>query len=260
MDLLQISTRTAAETLDDKYVRLQEIMLDMGSVIIGLSGGVDSTLLAKVAFDVLGERAMAVIGDSETFPAQELIEAREVAERIGIAWKSIPTHELSREEFASNAIDRCYHCKSELYSKLNDVAHMLGFEWAADGAHMDDLGDYRPGMKAGEERNVRSPFIEAGIGKREIRELSYRFGLPTADKPSLACLSSRFPYGTRITKENLARVDQAEAYVRRLGFRQVRVRYHDDTTARIEIPREDFARLIEPEVLDGIVSHLNTLG
>jgi len=259
MELLQISTVSPDGTLDEKLRALQEALREMSSVVIGLSGGVDSTLLAQLAYEVLGSRSLAVIGDSETFPEDELIEARAVAARIGIPWIAVPTHELSREEFANNAIDRCYHCKTELYSRLGDVARARGYAWALDGAHVDDLGDYRPGMKAGEERGVRSPFIEVGIGKAEIRELSRRYGLPTADKPSLACLSSRFPYGTRITRENLARIDKAESFVRKLGFRQIRVRYHDEKTARIEIPREDFGRIILPETVDAILEHLTSL-
>ena len=258
--LIQIGERTFSETLQEKLTHIQAILRDMGSVVIGLSGGVDSTLLAKLAFDALDDRAMAVIGDSETFPEQELIEARDVAERIGIRWMSIPTHELAREEFANNSTERCYYCKTELYGKLGEVAHSMGYAWAIDGTQVDDLGDYRPGMKAGHENGVRSPFIEAGIGKAEIRMLSARLGLPTADKPSLACLSSRFPYGTRITRENLSRIDKSEAFVRGLGFRQVRVRYHDEQTARIEIPRDEFPRMLDQKTMDAIVAQCNSQG
>ena len=260
LELIQIDPIVASEMLERKYERLRSLIQEMGSVVIGLSGGVDSALLTRIAYDVLGDRALAVIGDSETFPAEELEDARRVAADIGIPWISIPTHELAREEFANNALDRCYHCKTELYGKLGEVADERGYAWALDGAQVDDLGDYRPGMKAGHEKGVRSPFIEVEIGKADIRALSRRFGLRTSEKPSLACLSSRFPYGTRITRENLSRIDLAEAFVRKQGFRQVRVRFHDDRTARIEIPREEFPRLLDPRLCDTIVSRLNELG
>ncbi len=235
---------TLAPELQTKYDDLRAILADMGEVVIGYSGGVDSTLLVKVAHDVLGSRMVAVTGDSEAFPQGEVDAALDAAAAMGIDVVRVRTHELSNIHFRVNNPDRCYHCKTELFSELKEVAAERGIRWIADGTHADDVGDHRPGMTAADERGVRSPLKEAGIGKAEIRELALYLGLPNWDKPSFACLSSRFPYGTEITPELLARLDGCEKLLRELGFRQFRVRHHD-TVCRIEVEPHDIPRLIE---------------
>lgn len=236
--------------LSGKYENLKTILREMGEVVIGYSGGVDSTLLLKVAHDVLGNRAVAVTGDSEAFPEGEVDAALEVAAAMGIPVVRVRTHELSNIHFRINNPDRCYHCKTELFTELQDVANERGTRWIADGSHADDVGDHRPGMIAGEERGVRSPLREAGINKAEIRELALHLNVPNWDKPSFACLSSRFPYGTEITPELLARLDGCEQMLRDLGFRQFRVRHHD-TVCRIEVEPEDIPRVVE---MSGIIN------
>jgi len=246
-----------AHELQAKYNRLRAILQEMGSVAIGLSGGVDSTLLVKVAHEVLGERCLAVIGESEAFPEGEIEQARQLAEQIGVRIRVVRTHELNNPLFSVNRPDRCYHCKTELFTLLRRVADEEGIAWIADGSHLDDAGDYRPGMRAAQEFGVRSPLLEAGFNKADIRALARALGLPIWDKPSFACLSSRFPYGTPITRELLIKVDRAERFLRELGFRQVRVRHHD-TIARLEVPPDDFPRLLE--CAPAIVAHLKSLG
>lgn len=218
----------------------------MGQVVIGYSGGVDSTLVVKIAHDVLGDSAVVVTGDSEAFPQGEVDSALQTAAAMGVQVVRIRTHELANPQFAVNTPQRCYHCKTELFGELQRVADERGIRWIADGSHAEDgkPGDHRPGLKAGEERGVRSPLREAGMTKADIRALALHLALPNWDKPSFACLSSRFPYGTHITPELLARLDGCEAFLRQLGLRQFRVRHHD-TVARIEVEPADFARILE---------------
>jgi len=233
-----------APEIQAKYERMKAILREMGEVVVGYSGGVDSTLVMKVAHDALGDRALAVVGDSEAFPQGEVDAALKIAAEIGVEVVRVRTHELKNIHFRINNPDRCYHCKTELFAQLRQVANERGIRWIADGSHADDVGDHRPGMKAGEERGVRSPLREAGIHKAEIRELARHLGLSNWDKPSFACLSSRFPYGTEITPELLARVDGCEKFLRVLGFRQFRVRHHD-TICRLEVEAQDIPRVIE---------------
>lgn len=246
--------------LQSKYSHLQLILRELGSVVIGYSGGVDSTLLMKVATDVLGDNALAVIGKSETYPTREFEEAVNLVESFGSRYKVVATEETDDLKFSANPPDRCYFCKTELFSKLRMIAEEENIRWIADGAITDDLGDFRPGMKAKSEQNVRSPLLEAGFSKAEVRELSKHLGLPTWDKGSFACLSSRFPYWTSITKEALMNIDSAETLFRDLGFKNFRVRHHDDKTARIEVSPQEIHRLFDEELRTKIVAHIKALG
>jgi pyridinium-3,5-biscarboxylic acid mononucleotide sulfurtransferase len=244
----------------EKYKFLQSILGEMGSVAIGYSGGVDSTLLVKVAHDVLGEKALAMIGKSETYPTREYEEAISIARRTGVRYVEVNTEETDVLKFQENPPDRCYFCKTELFGKLGEIAEQEGIAWIADGTITDDIGDFRPGMRAKSELNVRSPLLEAGLGKAEVREISRYLELPTWDKPAFACLSSRFPYGMEITKENLTKVDQAETILRDFGFRRFRVRFHDEQTARIEVDANDIRRFMENGLREKIVAELKQLG
>jgi uncharacterized protein len=235
------------ETIDSKLERLRSLLTDMGGVVIGYSGGGDSTLLAAVAKEVLGDRALYVLASSETYPLSEEEEALETAGKLGLTVTRIETSELENEDFAANTPDRCFFCKRELFGRLVEIGREHGINRVADGANVDDLDDYRPGKRAAAELGVRSPLREAGFTKKDIREISRRMGLPTWNKPSFACLSSRIPYGTRIDRDILQRLDKAERFMKELGFRQVRVRHHGDI-ARIEVEIEEIPRLASPEI------------
>jgi len=235
------------ETVDVKLERLHSLLTDMGGVVIGYSGGVDSTMLAAVAKKILGDRAVCVLASSETYPASEVGEALETAAKLGIGVIQIDTDELRNEAFAANTPDRCFFCKTELFGKLIAIGQDCGIQWVADGANLDDLDDYRPGSRAASQLGVRSPLREAGMTKNDIREISKRMGLPTWNKPSFACLSSRIPYGTRIEPDVLRRLEAAERFMKGLGFRQVRVRHHGEI-ARIEVEPGEIARAASPEI------------
>jgi uncharacterized protein len=244
---------------DDKLARLREILKGYGSLLVAFSGGCDSTFLLKVAHGVLGDRAMAVTARSETYPSREYEEAVQLAREIGARHLTIDTSELSVEGFSSNPPDRCYFCKGELFQRLLEIAAEHGMRYVADGASLDDASDHRPGMRAARELGIVSPLKEAGLTKDDIRELSRMLGLPTWDKPSFACLASRFPYGEEITAEKLTMVDRAENFLRSLGFRQVRVRHHD-TIARIEVSGPDLDRFLERSVRERVASKLKEIG
>jgi uncharacterized protein len=246
-------------TSNAKYERLVTVLRDMDSVLVAFSGGVDSTLLARAARDALGTRALLVTADSETYPSAELAEARRLGELLGMRHLVVETRELDNPDYARNGASRCFFCKEELFARLAPIAEREGLRTLVYGANLDDLGDHRPGMQSARQRGVRAPLIEAELGKAEIRELSKALGLPTWDKPSFACLSSRFQYGESITAEKLRRIDAAEAFVRGLGFRQFRVRHHG-TLARLEIPFEDIPRLWEDTRHDRIVARFRELG
>jgi pyridinium-3,5-biscarboxylic acid mononucleotide sulfurtransferase len=232
------------ETTQTKYAHLRQILAEMGNVIIGMSGGVDSVLLSKVAHDVLDEKALAVTADSPSLPRRELREAESLARMAGIRHLVIATQEVYDPRYAANPNNRCYFCKSELFTQLDGIATKLGFRWIAYGENQDDTGDHRPGAKAAGEHRVRAPLKEAGMTKADIRAVAQHLGLPVWDKPAFACLGSRFPYGTQITPEKLAQVEAAEDILWEAGFRQFRVRYHDEV-ARIEIEPAEMGRVLE---------------
>lgn len=245
--------------LDDKLHALRAILRDMASAVIGYSGGVDSVFLAAVAHEVLGRRALAVTADSSSLPRAQKRQAEDLAARLGLNHRIITTCELSNPRYAANHPDRCYYCKSELFAQLRTIADDLGCRHVCDGTNADDAGDYRPGRQAAQENGVRSPLLEAGFTKAEIRAASRRMGLPTADQPASACLSSRLPYGTPVTAEVLAQVERAEAALAALGFRQVRVRHHGDV-ARIELAPPEIAGMMEETVRASVVDALKACG
>jgi pyridinium-3,5-biscarboxylic acid mononucleotide sulfurtransferase len=231
-------------TAQRKEDQLSDLLKEMGSVLVSFSGGVDSSYLLKIAHRALGFRAVAATGLSQTYAREEMDEARAIASEIGAEHVLVDTAELTDPRYADNTHQRCFFCKSELYSRLKDLAGSRGLQYVVDGSNLDDLDDFRPGMRAARELGVRSPLQEVGLAKAEIRLLSEALGLRTWDKPAVACLSSRFAYGDPITVEKLQRVAAAESAVRSLGFRGFRVRHHDDM-ARLEIPRDQFSRAVE---------------
>jgi uncharacterized protein len=248
-----------ASIADPKVSRLVEILRGLGRVAVAYSGGADSAFLLKAARDVLGEGATGVLGTSESLDSSELAGARRVAEEMGIPIQVIETREYENPLYRKNGPDRCYHCKSELFTRVGELAAAQGIPHVLDGSNFDDLSDYRPGMRARSEHGVRSPLQEAGLTKEEIRRHSRALGLPTWDKPAAPCLSSRIPYGSEVTDQKLRQVEAAEGALRSLGFREVRVRHHGEV-ARIEIPTADFGRFLEPSLLKEAAAGIKAAG
>jgi uncharacterized protein len=245
--------------LEQKLEQLRALFAEMDRAIIAYSGGIDSTLVAKVAWDVLGDRALAVTAVSPSLLLEDLQEACIQAQEIGIAHELVETHELENPNYTANPINRCYFCKSELHDTLKPLALERGYPYVVDGVNADDLTDYRPGIQAAKERGARSPLAEVGISKLEVREIAKHLGLSCWDKPAQPCLSSRFPYGETITIAKLQRVGRAEAYLRKLGLKTLRVRSEGDT-ARIELPPEQIKEFVLTIDLPQLVAQFQALG
>jgi uncharacterized protein len=246
--------------LASKREQLLALVRSLGSCAVAFSAGVDSTVVAKAAALTLGERAVAVTGVSPSLADGELEEAREMARLIGIRHLEIDTDELSLPQYADNAPDRCYHCKTELYLRIKDLQQSLHVGVIVNGANADDLFDYRPGTRAATEQAVRSPLAECGLAKSEVRALARYWELPIWDKPATPCLSSRIAYGERVTVERLSMIDRAERFLRAEGFPTVRVRYHNGDVARIEVPVADLHRLLQENLRSRLTGHLQQLG
>ncbi|MBR8840111.1 MAG: ATP-dependent sacrificial sulfur transferase LarE [Stigonema ocellatum SAG 48.90 = DSM 106950] len=245
--------------LAEKLEQLKAIFVEMEQALIAYSGGVDSTIVAKIAYDVLGDRALAITAVSPSLLPEELEDAKIQAATIGIPHKIVQTHEMENPNYTSNPVNRCYFCKSELHDTLKPLAIKLGFPYVVDGVNADDLHDYRPGIQAAKERGARSPLAEVGVTKAEVRQLSQQLGLPWWDKPAQPCLSSRFPYGEEITVAKLQRVGRAEIYLRKLGFKNLRVRSQGDT-ARVELPSEQIKEFVLTTDLQSVVSAFQDFG
>ncbi|UCG28192.1 MAG: ATP-dependent sacrificial sulfur transferase LarE [Bacteroidales bacterium] len=246
-------------TKDEKLLKLKSILKDMGHVVVAFSGGVDSTFLLKVAHDVLNDNVFAVLATSPTYPSREYSKAMEIVRQIGAKLRVIRTRELEDITFNNNPVNRCYYCKSELFQKISELAKKDGFGNMVDGSNYDDRSDYRPGMKALKEKKVRSPLMEAGLTKKEIREFSKGMNLPTWEKDELACLSSRFPYGEKITAEKLNMVDMVENLLSDLGFRNIRAR-HSKNTIRIEVDPGQIYKFFDRDLRNRILRSVKQIG
>jgi len=258
------ASTTESAPLPDAALRSKEAALisrlkEAGRLMVAFSGGVDSSYLAWAAHQALGEDALAVTAVSPSYPASHRAMAEEVVARCALPHRFIDTHEMERPDYRANAADRCYHCKSELFEQMDRLASELGFARVCYGVNTDDTSDFRPGHRAAAEHDVLAPFLDVALSKREIRSLSRAAGLPTADLPASACLSSRLPYGTEVTLERLGQVERGEAALQALGFEQVRLRHHGEL-ARVEIDPAELARALDPAMAQEIVARIKPLG
>ncbi len=247
------------ERLEQKRQKLFALLGELDRVLVAYSGGTDSAFLAWAASQVLGDRALAVTADSPSIPESHKRDAAEYARICGFRHEFIPTYEFDNPDYVRNDPDRCYHCKDELFTRLEEVARQRGYQHIIYGVNCDDLGDYRPGQQAAKRHQVKAPLVEAGLSKAEIRELARQAGLPFWDRPAAACLSSRIPYGTAVTPERVKTVERGEEAVRALGFRQFRVRYHGELV-RLEFAREELARALDLEMAARLVEIFKPLG
>ncbi|MFL5246017.1 MAG: ATP-dependent sacrificial sulfur transferase LarE [Gemmataceae bacterium] len=253
-------TPNISADLAAKRDRLLAALRALGRVAVAYSGGIDSTVVAFAAHQELGDAAVAVTADSPSVPRAEIAEARELAKRIGIRHRIIATDEFADPDYVKNDGARCYFCKSELYGRIESLLPELGMAVICSGANLDDEGDYRPGLKAAAEHKVRHPLQEAGMTKADVRSLARAWGLPTWDKPASPCLSSRLAPGVEVTRDRTGRVEAAEAYLRKLGLRELRVRLHEGELARIEVPPAELPRIADPAIRDTLAAYFKDLG